>query len=176
MDEKEFRKVMAIMFKAYRKDLDQEVAKSYYLWLKEYPLEDVKRAIYSAVKVTKYFPSVSELIEMIHGKPVNKIDIKADIIKQIGDTGIYGKPVFIYEISEEIAKDIGWGNMCRMKESALHDTIHYRYQDAVEKWRDCKVNGTQFLGGHKAKQIRSGTTKSIGHLLKNKTEKDINED
>ena len=62
-----------------------------------------------------------------------------------------------------------------MKESELHSTIHYRYQDAVDKWRDCKINNTPFLESRETKRVVRGTTKSIGQLLKNKTEKDIDE-
>jgi len=167
MDKKEFRKVMAILFTSYRQDIDVAVADAYYLWLKNYPLEDFKSAVYDTVKKFKFFPSISEIIGEMVGSPTTEIDVKADIVKQIQDTGIYGSPEFKHDISQAVVNDVGWSNLCKMSDKELHDTVHFRYLEVADMWRACGLEGRPFLVELNTRRVGGGL-KDMKQLI-NKT-------
>jgi len=165
---------MAILFTTYRQDIDASVSDAYYLWLKNHSLEDFKIAVYSIVKKLKYFPSVSEIISAMVGEPTAEITVKADIVKQIQDIGVYGAPKFEHEISQAVVSDIGWSNLCKMTDKELHDTVHFRYLEVADMWKTCGLEGRAFIVEHKTERIRGGS-KSMKQLVSETIERSKDE-
>ena len=166
MDRKKFREIMALLFTTFRQSIDPQLADSYYFFLKEYSLEDVRKAVVSLIKTEKFFPSVSQIIGEIVGEECSEMEMKQDVIDAIQTYGSYKSPQFKYQISHAIADDIGWMNMCNMREKELGDLLHFKYKNVSEEWKKCKQLGEEFIlpavkgrhelrggGGNSARQL-----------------------
>ena len=165
---KEFREAMAILFLAYRKPLDSEATDVYYRFLKNHPMDKIKKAITDLVASAKNFPSISEILEIMVEDEASEIEIRADIFHAIAEYGIYKNPKFKYQISGAVVDDIGWQSMCGMKQDELNNMIHFRYEPILRNWRDCLKKGLPFkLPGIKGIFGERGKSefRQIGDLL-----------
>jgi len=98
-DKKNFLVLMAMLGEAFKEDVSSERAKIYFEFLQNHPLSDVTYAFKRAIRELKFFPKVSELIEMMspyevdeeapHIKSQNKEAI--EYIKKIA--AMIGKPM-----------------------------------------------------------------------------------
>jgi hypothetical protein len=167
MDRKPFREGMAMLFTIFRQPIDTALADSYYLLLKDYSEEDFKRTVVEAGKTLKFFPSVAELIDILNGEECSEVEAKTDIIKAISRYGSYSTPKFKFQISHAIAEDIGWLNMCTMKEEELGRLIHFKYKNILEQWKRCKRDNTEFiLPTLKGRLTPHGQCESLSEVLK----------
>ena len=145
MDKREFRESMALLFTTFRQSIDPQVSDAYYVFLKDYTLDEIRRAVVDIVKSQTFFPSVAQIVDAINGEECTELEMKQDIIKAIGDCGTYKSPEFQYQISHAISKSIGWFAMCNMSEEELGKLLHFRFKDTLSEWKRCKRDGIEFL-------------------------------
>jgi hypothetical protein len=165
---KEFREIMAVMFLAYRKPLDSEATDIYYRFLKNNPMDKIKKAVADIVTTSRHFPSIAEIMEAMVEDEASEVEIRADILNAISEYGIYNNPRFKYQISGAVADDLGWQAMCKMERKDLNDMIHFRYDSILQTWRECQKKGLPFkLPGVKGIFGEHGKSKfrPIGDLL-----------
>ena len=161
MDKVEFRKIMALLFTTYRQKIDKVLSDSYYLFLKDYSVEEFRMAVVKIVKSENFFPSVAMIVDTINGEECTEVEMKADIKNALTSYAYYNDPKFKYKISQAVADDIGWVTMCRMNLEDLNSQIHFRYKTVLSDWKDCKRTGREFIvsdiKGHFGESKRGGS-------------------
>lgn len=65
MEKEEFSALYRLLCSAYSRSFDSNEASVYYEFLKNYEYDNVKRIISEAINYNKYFPTISELKEII---------------------------------------------------------------------------------------------------------------
>ena len=141
MDKKEFKQVLAILFSAYQKVPDRTLSDTYFVLLKNYPIEDLREAAINHIKSDKWFPSVAQLINLMFPIECTELECRTDIVKAVtnGD-----KDKIIFDISKQIVRELGWFNCGQMTPGDLVNAIHYRYGDVTDHWMACKTQGKEF--------------------------------
>ena len=164
MNKKEFKQVMAILFSAYQKAPDKVLSDTYFVLLKNYLIEDLREAVVNHIKVDKWFPSVSQLIDMMFPIECTEVECRTDIINAASD----GKmEKLVYDISRQIVRELGWFNCGQMSPSDLGNAIHYRYKDVADHWMACKTQGREFTlpGARTSKKLASTGFKPLRECL-----------
>jgi hypothetical protein len=98
-DKKNFLVLMAMLGEAFKEDVSSERAKIYFEFLKDKPIFEISYAFKRAIRELKFFPKISEIIELMtpyevdeeapHIKSQNKEAV--EYIKKMAS--IIGKPI-----------------------------------------------------------------------------------
>lgn len=99
MSELEFLQVMSFLGTVYSKEYTKEEIEVWYTFFKDYILNSMKSAIKKIVAISKYPPSISELLDAIKDNNKNNI---YEVIGRMKDDGYFKKGSY-GELSDEQA-------------------------------------------------------------------------
>ena len=132
---------MALLFSSYQKKPDNVLSDTYFVLLKEYSIEGFREAAVKHIKKERWFPSISQIIDLMFPIECTEVECRMDIIKAVSD-GKFEK--LSYDISKQIVREVGWFNCGQMTPNDLGNAIHYRYSDVATHWQSCKSQGREF--------------------------------
>lgn len=167
MGKKEFRKVMVFMYKAFRQEPNEDEFETYYLMLKEYDIDMIKKSAYNICKTSDFFPRVKNIIEGMVEVPEERM--VADEILKIAEDSNYATIESIecsHDITRAIVDDIGLNRLGLMSPEDLKNTIHFKYRDISPVWKRCQMENREFLISTTTPTLkRSNRTQSLKELL-----------
>lgn len=82
MDKKLFLKSLNILESAFGEKLSEDRAKIYWDILKDYPESKMKGAVVRLIREVKFFPKISEILEMIEGSIEDEAEIAWLILRE----------------------------------------------------------------------------------------------
>jgi len=167
MDKDEFRKVMVFMYKAFRQEPNEDEFETYYLMLKEYDIDKIKKSAYNLCKTSEFFPRIKNIIEGMVEIPEERL--VAEEILKIAEDSNYAtieSIKFGHDITRAIVDDIGLNRLGLMSPEDLKNTIHFKYRDISPVWKRCQMENREFLTSSTNPMLkRANQTQSLKNLL-----------
>ena len=133
MDKKTFSETIKILEASYSEKISEGTSKIYWDMLKGYDNEIIKGAVIECVKRLKYFPKISEILEIIEGTEEDEAELAwLCLIEKIESKGHYQSVSFFgYPAIGAVVEAMGgWIRMCDMKideEKWIHKDFIKRY-------------------------------------------------
>ena len=100
MSEIEFIKCMKILSASYMKDLDEDTIQIWYIQFKNIKYQVLSNVVNRIIRSSKYFPSISQLLDLCEEE---KSNIKFDILEKMKQDGYF-------HTLEEYDKATNWLN------------------------------------------------------------------
>lgn len=134
MTKKELFSLLKTLFDCYNIELKKSVAETWYRILQNYEYIEVKKAIVQMINsdLNRFEISASKIIQEIKtlkDPVIPEYEAKEDILSAVLRYGVYSRPRFKTKIAHAIVQDIGWKNLCTMKEKDVGSAIHFAYRN-----------------------------------------------
>ena len=162
MDKKEFTSCMDYLYTAYPNKPSLAEVKLYYDLLGDYPTHLVIGAIRKWIAKEKFFPRVSQLIELIQGTVITYEQVMNElslIVKSSTWNRSMVHPV-TYKIQKELGGKMTMGSLSLENlEKKVKRIYKYHVKDEI-----CGIEGVK----KEKPGIRSGAMLELGNIIKNK--------
>lgn len=116
MKKAELKKKLLTLAEAVGTEITENRADIYWEIFKDYPDEELTKALNLSLKTNKFFPKPAELIELIEGSPSDKsLQAWQAALNSVSKVGVYNSPKFEDKIITAIILDMGgWEAYCNM--------------------------------------------------------------
>ncbi len=138
MNDKEFAKALTATATLYNHPVTTEVIKIYFEVLKQFKVEDIKKALLKHIQTSKFFPKPSEIIEII--APKKDLNLNAEIawnslLEGITSHGYYYSVQFDDPIIHSVIRSMGgWQKVSdREQDNWMHKDFIETYKILSKK-------------------------------------------
>jgi len=135
-NEMEFATLMAGMSEAYGTENTKAKIEIYFQQLKEFSIEEIRRAVDLSLGTLKFFPKIAELRELIQGSPQDQAMLAWEcLMDTMEDVGYYDSPTFEdWRIAWCVEQMGGWMYLCDHEHL---DDLKFRQKEFQILYKNC---------------------------------------
>jgi hypothetical protein len=114
-DRPQLAKILAVFGSTFNEPVDDLKAEGYFAALRDLPLEDVRKAAYTALQTELFFPRPAKLREMITGNADEQADVAwGKLLREIRLEGYTGKPQ-LSDVTWKAVEELwgSWVHLCQ---------------------------------------------------------------